>query len=414
MTLSSIVSISYTHLRLGQQLSAASVCDSCQAHHSKMVSRTYSTYADAVKQNTQKCNKNDNVQVEWQLPRNPARLPTNSSHIIRIPTAQNRFHQLLTLPAEEVTKQRQKHQLTLCLWNAQSLRHKAQLTKSYMEENEIDLYFIVETWLNSDDTAVIGELEDGGRFRLINNPRLGRAGGGLCCLHRAPLKVKNQIAVSRRTMETMEITVELRNTMCTIVTIYRPGASAKNKYSMNDFFTEFTEILTHYNTYKNEVIFVGDFNIHVNKPADPNAKRLSELLNLFDLHQHVTEPTHQNGNTLDLVITSKKSTVHKCIVEDMNSDHNNVLIYMNTQKPKPCYKSVSTRKYKNINIQAFKTDIAKQLSDRVHVQPETLDGLIEKYLSVKTVLDKHAPCVTQTVRDKKPTPWLKETLRKAK
>ena len=63
-------------------------------------------------------------------------------------------------------------------------------------------------------------------------------------------------------MEIMEITVELQNTMCTIVTIYRPGASAKNRYSMNDFFTEFTEVLTHYITYKNEVIFVGDFNIH--------------------------------------------------------------------------------------------------------------------------------------------------------
>jgi hypothetical protein len=31
--------------------------------------------------------------------------------------------------------------------------------------------------LKDDDIAVIGELEDGGRYRLINNPRQGRIGG---------------------------------------------------------------------------------------------------------------------------------------------------------------------------------------------------------------------------------------------
>ena len=372
----------------------------------------YSTYADAVKNSTQNTNKH-NIWVKWQSPRNPIRLRMKSTQTL-IPLMQNKFHALSKLTTGEVTEPKQKSQLTLCLWNAQSLRHKTQLTKSYVDENEIDLYFIVETWLSNDETAVIGELEDEGRLRLINKPRHGRSGGGLCCLHKASLNVKNQMTVSRATIEIMETSVEIQNNWYTIVTIYRPGASAKNRYSMDDFFTELTEVLTYYNTYKNEVIFVGDFNIHVNKPADPNAKKLSDLLDLFDLHQHITEPTHQNGNTLDLVITKKISIVHKCVVDDMNSDHSNVLIYMNTQKAKPSYKSISTRKYKKINIPAFKKDIANHLSENVHDLPETLDGLIEKYLSVKTVLDKHAPCVTQTVRDKKPTPWLKADIKEDK
>ena len=120
------------------------------------------------------------------------------------------------------------------------------------------------------------------------------------------------------------------------------------------FFTEFTNVLTYYNTYKNEVLYVGDFNIHVNKLSEPNAKKLSELLDLFYLHQHITEPMHQNENTLDLVITNKKSVVHECTVDDMNSDHSNVSIYFNTCKPKPSYKRILTRKYKNIDIKAFK------------------------------------------------------------
>jgi hypothetical protein len=82
-----------------------------------------------------------------------------------------------------------------------------------MDENDIDMYFIVETWLKDDDLAVIGELEDGGRYRLINNPRHGRIGGGLCCLHKASLKIKKQMTDAKTTMEIMETTVEAQNTI---------------------------------------------------------------------------------------------------------------------------------------------------------------------------------------------------------
>ena len=148
----------------------------------------YRTYADVVKLNNQNSG-NDYSQIRWKSPRNPAKLYTNTSHVRQTYGIQNRFLPLATLPIRDEMEQRQKNQLTLCLWNAQSLRHKTQLLNSYIDENDIDLYFIVETWLNNDETAVIGELEDGGRFRMINNPRHGRLGGGLCCLHKTSLNV---------------------------------------------------------------------------------------------------------------------------------------------------------------------------------------------------------------------------------
>ena len=150
----------------------------------------YRTYADVVSQNNRNPNCNADSPMRWQSPRNPARLHPDTSQTRQTHATRNRFQPLATLPITDSNEQRQTHQLTFCLWNAQSLHHK--LTKSYIDENDIDLYFIVETWLNNDETAVIGELEDGGRFRMINNPRHGRSVGGLCCLHKTSQNVKNK------------------------------------------------------------------------------------------------------------------------------------------------------------------------------------------------------------------------------
>ena len=45
---------------------------------------------------------------------------------------------------------------------------------------------------------------------------------------------------------------------------------------------------------------LNDFNIHIDNMTDGNAKEFSSVLDMFGLWQHVTEPTHLWGHTLDL------------------------------------------------------------------------------------------------------------------
>ena len=301
------------------------------------------------------------------------------------------------------------------LWNAQSLRNKTQLVSSYMNEKELDVYFIVESWLSEDDSVVIGELENSGKYRLINKPRPNRNGGGVCCIHRSPLKVIRVETMNRMTMEVLEVTIESNGSKLSAVTVYRPGSSNKNKYHMNDFFAELTEMLAHYSNYKNEVIFIGDFNIHVNDHNNSDAKRLLALLEMFEFNQHIHEPTHKNGNTLDLVITKHQSMVKFCEVDELNSDHMNILIEASLEKPKSIKKRVKTRKFKDINMDSFKKDLQKCL--RMLNSPysqEGLDSLLSKYQSIKDVLDKHAPTKEFTVTDRKPTPWSSSDIKSAK
>jgi len=50
------------------------------------------------------------------------------------------------------------------------------------------------------------------------------------------------------------------------------------------------------------VVVGGDLNVHVD-PSEASAACLSDLFHTVDMKQHVTQPTHQAGGTLDLIIT---------------------------------------------------------------------------------------------------------------
>ncbi len=45
----------------------------------------------------------------------------------------------------------------------------------------------------------------------------------------------------------------------------------------------------------------------------------------FNLTQHVNEPIHRLGNTLDLIITRKRSIILNHHVDFQISDHNNII-----------------------------------------------------------------------------------------
>ena len=53
----------------------------------------------------------------------------------------------------------------------------------------------------------------------------------------------------------------------------------------------------------------GDFNFHVEDDRDSAASRFLDLLEAFNLRQHISEPTHKSGHTLDLIITRAKEDV---------------------------------------------------------------------------------------------------------
>ena len=140
------------------------------------------------------------------------------------------------------------------------------------------------------------------------------------------------------------------------------------------------------------------------------------LLDLANLTQHVSFPTHRFNHTLDLVITQADSTlcpvISQCPISP--SDHFPILYSLNILRPpsSPISKHL-TRAIHSINIERFTRDI---ISSRLITHPPSnLSDLIDCYNSTLTnLLDKHAPLISKITRTKPPQPWFTPTLNKLK
>ena len=59
---------------------------------------------------------------------------------------------------------------------------------------------------------------------------------------------------------------------------------------------------------REELLIVGDFNIHVDS-SNNDSKDFLDILNAKGLTQHMTSPAHQQGDTPDLIITREQSNL---------------------------------------------------------------------------------------------------------
>lgn len=64
-------------------------------------------------------------------------------------------------------------------------------------------------------------------------------------------------------------------------------------------------------------IISGDFNLHADDSKNQYARQFIDILDSFGMKQNVTEDTHIDGHTLDLVITKSDNSILKsCNIRD--------------------------------------------------------------------------------------------------
>jgi hypothetical protein len=144
----------------------------------------------------------------------------------------------------------------------------------------------------------------------------------------------------------------------------------------------------------------GDFNFHINDSSDPAASCFLQLLETFNLKQHVREPTHGSGNTLDLVITrADENIAHNFMVFDPAlSDHSAVWCTISIPKTAFERKEICYRKLKSIDMLQLRNDITcSALASPAKVTGDH-SNLVHQYNSVLTdLLEKHAPLKKSTI-----------------
>ena len=174
--------------------------------------------------------------------------------------------------------------------------------------------------------------------------------GGLAIIYRDAVKLrKKSLDVDVSTFEFLLGHASTNVGRFVLLAVYRPGSRAPSEL----FFDELSAVFEQLMTYGCPVVVCGDFNIHVDDKRDVYTVRLTELLRSFGCVQHVTEPTHNAGHTLDLVITRSDTVILGLRVDDMISD-NTLIRFTLPAKREPLGAPWTTRRaWRRLSSDAF-------------------------------------------------------------
>ncbi|XP_072041020.1 uncharacterized protein [Amphiura filiformis] len=301
--------------------------------------------------------------------------------------------------------------LSIRLWNAYSLRYKTTTVSDYLLDDDVDAIFVTETWLNVNDSVVIGECTPPG-YNFYNFPRGTSNHGGIAVIYKASLNFKiTKLNYDFVTFEYASVNDPINGIQYIIV--YRPPPSAKNRLLLSDYLNEFEDFLGEISLFPQKVVMLGDFNIHVNLPSKPEVKRFLACVEANGFQQHVMKPTHIHGNTLDLILSRpsdnliQSTDVHN---NGMSPDHFMVLCDVNCSKPSLTKKMVKCRNFKAIDRDKFVSDLCNSLNDM------TPDAVCDVYIhdydtKISTILNVHAPETTKARTIRPRYPWYNDNIK---
>ena len=127
------------------------------------------------------------------------------------------------------------------------------------------------------------------------------------------------------------------------IVIYRPPYSDEHKVPMSTFFAEFADYVKTILLSNEELLILGDFNIHIDVAGDSDANKLSDFFESVGPQQPVEQHTHVQGHTLDLVISRRSDNIIEDLplVDRFLSDHSTVLFCLKSIKPSLLEKTIS-------------------------------------------------------------------------
>ena len=301
--------------------------------------------------------------------------------------------------------------LLICSLNPWSVCNKADTIRDFIIDKCIDVLALSETWLTGSaaDGPVLSALVPQG-FDVIHKPRHSR-GGGIAIIYRKNLSL-TQVQDPPATpmpFEFMECIIRAPDAIRLCV-VYRPDRRVP-------FLDGFNDYLSYAVTQPAHLIVVGDFNVHVDVSSDREAQALSDSLSSFGLLQHVAQPTHRSGHTLDLVIgNALNSIITSCDAQDCGfPDHFPVFMCVRAHRPADPKTVITYRKTRNITRDMLQASISSSSLSRDPVDDASLADMISTYQDgLKDIMNDLAPLKTLNVTIHPEAPWYNDTLRQAK
>ena len=283
-------------------------------------------------------------------------------------------------------------------------------------DDSIDICFLCETWLKSQNNSVTALLKESG-YNIHHFNRTDMRGGGVALVTKFECKSKLMKSFHYCSFECALQTIKTtnNNVNLTLITVYRHFMVP---YAM--FLEQFYEFMEYVKLQFKYFVIAGDFNIHMNKPNDPDAIKFNDLLHTFSLEQFVKASTHKLGNTLDLIITDSQ-----CLdIQDVNIDSSYILggdhamVYFSVVcSIDSCVrKQVTYRNYKQVNMTDFNADILTDTNKYLMEADNTdFQSCVNSFNNLySATVDKHAPIVSTLANISNRPPWMDNEFRAAR
>ena len=314
------------------------------------------------------------------------------------------------------------------------MRNKVQSIMSFLEEKSIDVAFIQESWLRKCDGHIISELEEY-NYKIISyrKPRKLDLGGGVSIIFRKKLKLQQIKTECFRSFESISCKVITENGPILFSNVYHPGYSAKHRYTVKTFCSEFGKFLDVLCSHAVPTFLVGDFNFHLEALLSSSdqtnensyeikkkseAQEFLDILSDYGYSQLINRPTHELGGMLDVIISNDSSLLGSWAVLEKDavctSDHFALFFDLKT-KPQFTIDKISFnyRNYRSFDKTQF---IESLLSYDLPSVTESLD--VDKTVDevchrLSTLLDNQCPLIETTVKQRSPLSrhWYTDDLR---
>ena len=289
--------------------------------------------------------------------------------------------------------------------NCCSIRNKTEEVLALTLGQGIDVMCVTESWLFPKESALSKEIEEF-PYKLLSVPR-GSRGGGVAVVYRKELKVKR--CKSRRVFSSFELLEAILDgpgiDLTRFAVIYRPPDPSKQA----TFLEEFEEFLSVFSSKSGHHLITGDFNVHVEKLLCPFAQSFLQILEDHCWIQHVREPTHLLGGTLDLVLTKDVPLLDSLNVTPTPEVPDHFLvdfkIHCGSANRIKNTKMVVGRSMKRVSAESVRDMILKSKLCQSPL-PESVDECVKLYNTIlEEILDKLAPIEEKVVSESSKPPW---------
>lgn len=291
--------------------------------------------------------------------------------------------------------------VSICHVNACSVRNKISLFEA--ESDHFDIITVSETWLSDrDDDASLG-LKN---FHLpIRLDRPGDAHGGVAIYVRNSLTCKPRPDLHVPGLEAVWVETAVKNQPLLVGSFYRPPNALVSYWDL------ISESISKANDDLKKFVILGDFN--TDWTVSPS-KHLIDILNLYHLHQLITQPTRITANSstcIDFIITQSPEIVKSVDVSaPFCSDHSVPFVVLDCKSMKKFRFVRTIYNYDKLDTDKF-TDLLKAEQWQTIFNEYEIDDSCKLFTKTFFEIAKLCMPVKQVTVSSKDALWLNNNIR---